>query len=70
MIVRSSVDADQIPILAIRIVGVESIARFQTAIRRALNTWDTAPAEIKEFGDLLEFGHLLQDYQAQAGNKE
>ena len=35
---------------------------FQTILNRALNTWDTAPAEWKELSDVLNHGNTLQNY--------
>ena len=40
----------------------ESLPSFTKAINRALNTWDDAPAEMKELGDMLTHGKILQDY--------
>lgn len=47
------------------ITSAESHESFKKLVRRALNTWDEAPAELKEFGDILEFGAPLQDYKSQ-----
>lgn len=40
----------------------ESIYDFKALIRRGLNTWDDAPPELKQLGDLLDHGHVLQTY--------
>ena len=50
-------------VATVRIVGDADIALFQQLVRRALNTWDNAPPQIKEFGDLVTEGKILQDYQ-------
>lgn len=63
MIYRGPVQSLGEPRVAIvRIVGDEDIALFQWLVRRALNTWDSAPAQVKEFGDLVTEGTILQDY--------
>jgi hypothetical protein len=53
------------------LIGVpkSSIPAFKQLVRRALNTWDHAPPEIKEFGDMVEHGRVLQDYYAQDSSK-
>ena len=43
-----------------------STENFKLMVRRALNTWDDAPQELKELGDMLDHGKILQDY---SGNK-
>jgi hypothetical protein len=43
-------------------VTEESLPSFTKAINRALNTWDEASAELKELGDMLTHGKILQDY--------
>jgi hypothetical protein len=43
-------------------VTEESLSYFITAIDRALNCWDGAPAELKELGDMLTHGRITQDY--------
>lgn len=55
------------PVLILQLSGEESISRFKALIDRALNTYDTAHPEIKEFGDILNHGAPLQDYWALAG---
>lgn len=67
MTVRKTVDIDGTPVMTIRIVGVDSQLTFIQLLRRAMNTWDQAPAEVKEFADMAEFGYPLQDYVKQAG---
>lgn len=52
----------EIRVATVRIVGDEDIALFQLLVRRALNTWDRAPQQVKEFGDLVTEGTILQDY--------
>lgn len=41
------------------------IENFKTLVNRALNVWPDAPPELKEFGDLLLEGKILQDYRSQ-----
>ena len=40
-------------------------AEFRTLVQRGLNLWPDASPEMKEFGDLLLEGKILQDYWAQ-----
>ena len=40
----------------------ESIEDFTKMVNRALNTWDEAPKDLKELGDMLVHGKILQDY--------
>lgn len=40
----------------------ESLPAFTTLIQRALNCWDSAPAEIKELGDMITHGRVTQDH--------
>jgi len=40
-------------VATVRIAGDEDIALFQKLVNRALGTWDNAPAQIKEFGDMV-----------------
>lgn len=35
---------------------------FAQMVSRALNTWDDAPPDLKQLGDMLSHGHVLQDY--------
>lgn len=53
------------PVATVRIVGEKSIAEFQTLVRRSLNCWPDASAELKEFGDMVDHGQILQDYNSQ-----
>lgn len=39
-----------------------SIENFKALIRRGLNTWDDAPPELKQLGDMLDHGRILQTY--------
>lgn len=43
-------------------VTAESIENFKALMNRALNTWDNAPVELKELGDMVVQGKILQDY--------
>lgn len=42
---------------------------FRQLVSRGLNTWDHAPPEIKEFGDMICEGKVLQDYKAQDSSR-
>lgn len=42
----------------------DSMESFIKMVNRALNTWDKAPAELKELGDMLVHGKTLQDYSS------
>lgn len=44
-------------------VEMDSIDAFKKLVDKALNCWDEAPAEIKELGDYLTHGKILQDYR-------
>lgn len=46
-------------------VTEESIPGFKELVRRALNCWPDAHPELKELGDMLEHGKVLQDYYHQ-----
>lgn len=50
--------------MQVNITG-EQIEQFKTLVNRAMNTWDRAPAELKEFADMVTEGKILQDYSAQ-----
>lgn len=54
----------QPPALTI-IISDSSLVRFKQLFSRALNTFDQAHPELKELGDMLEHGRILQDYYAQ-----
>lgn len=47
---------------AITISGEKSLNHFKLLVNRAMNCWDNAPPELKEFADILEYGKPLQDY--------
>lgn len=42
----------------------ESFVAFSEMVRRALNCWPDAHPELKELGDMLMHGKVLQDYWA------
>ena len=46
-------------------VSPQSLPDFKLLVQRAMNTWPDAPAELKEFADLLLEGKILQDYKSQ-----
>lgn len=39
-------------------------------LARALNTWDNAPAEVKELHDVVVHGWVMQDYKKMAAAEE
>lgn len=41
-----------------------SVAAFQQMVQRATNLWPDAPAEIKEFADIITNGKPMQNYIA------
>lgn len=43
-------------------VTQESLPNFFLMIDRALNCWDNAPKEIKDFGDMITHGRITQDH--------
>lgn len=43
-------------------VTTDSIAGFKQMVAKALNCWPDAPPELKEMGDMLDHGKILQDY--------
>lgn len=48
------------------IVSNDLVPAFKQMVRRALNVWPDCHPALKEFGDMLEHGRLLQDnYYAQ-----
>lgn len=47
------------------LVTKESQESFKELIQRGANLWPDAPAEIKEFADLITNGQILQDYRSQ-----
>lgn len=47
------------------VITKESIEPFKQLIQRGANLWPDAPAEIKEFADLITTGKVMQDYKAQ-----
>ena len=57
------------PVVTIQIHGNESLRAFQQLISRGANTWDQAPAEIKQLHDAVVHGKILQDYTVQGLQK-
>lgn len=43
-------------------VTAESLPNFESLINRGLNCWDSAPAELKELGDMLTHGRVTQNH--------
>lgn len=43
-------------------VTKESLGHFIQMVDRALNCWETAPKEIKDFGDMVTHGFITQDH--------
>lgn len=56
--------------LVIDIVGKDDIELFKVAMNRALNCWDRAPGHLKEFGDLVTEGKVLQNYVSLASEQK
>lgn len=52
-------NAPEEPTLQLTITG-ESISEFKELINRALNCWDSAPADLKSLGDMLTQDHEIQ----------
>ena len=48
--------------VAITLVGIPAINAFLEMMNRALNCWDTAPSELKELADCIQYGYPLQNY--------
>lgn len=46
-------------------ITAASIQNFHTLVNRALNCWDSAPAELKELGDMLTHGYITQPHTDQ-----
>lgn len=46
-------------------ITADSIQNFHTLVDRALNCWDSAPAELKELGDMLTHGYVTQTHTNQ-----
>jgi hypothetical protein len=44
------------------ITGPEELELIKKTLSKALNCWDTAPAELKTFADIVIEGKPLQDY--------
>lgn len=50
-------------------IDKDSAEVFKQLIRRALNTYVDAHPELKELGDILDHGKVLQDYYSQRTDK-
>ena len=46
-------------------ITADSRQNFNTLVNRALNCWDSAPAELKELGDMLTHGYITQTHTNQ-----
>ena len=46
-------------------ITTDSLQNFHTLVNRALNCWDSAPAELKELGDMLTPGYITQPHTDQ-----
>jgi hypothetical protein len=59
--------ADRPPkiVTSLILITEESEPAFKELIQRGANLWPDAPAEIKEFADLITNGQILQDYRSQ-----
>lgn len=47
---------------SIQLYGEDSLEALRTLVRRGLNCFPEAPPEMKELGDVLDHGKILQDY--------
>lgn len=45
-------------------VGADSVKVFQELVFRATNLWPDAPAEVKQFADIITCGQPMQNYIA------
>ena len=52
----------QTPYYTIKVEGEESRAAFTLMVQKALNCWPDAHPALKELGDMLTHGRVLQDY--------
>lgn len=64
-----NLDEKEAPMGVTVVVTKESWGGFQQLVSRAMNCWDVAPIEFKEFHDHIVNGGLLQNY-ARLENKE
>lgn len=55
-------DPQGVPVATVRITGSKDIELFKQLVNRAMNCWDTAPAELKEFADRVTEGRIQQNY--------
>lgn len=46
-------------------ISKEALEAFKLLVNKGLNCWDKAPPELKELGDILSHGEVLQDYNKQ-----
>jgi len=51
-------------------ITADSLPNFLSLIDRALNCWDSAPAELKELGDMATHGRITQDHTFQKINTQ
>lgn len=49
---------------SLQINSAELNVAFKELVRRGLNCWPEAHPELKELGDILDHGRILQDYWA------
>jgi hypothetical protein len=54
-------DNNELHLIRIEVDEV-SLKNFIALVDRALNTWDSAPAELKNLGDMLTHGYVIQDH--------
>lgn len=52
------------------VVAEHNVEAFKKLIARGINTWDSAPPDIKEFHDLVINGEILQNYQTESNLKK
>lgn len=57
-------------LMTIVIDSQQSISRLKELVQRGANLWPDAPAELKEFADIItNNGVILQDYRGQDTSK-
>lgn len=60
-----TIHVSQLPGDLVIFIPKEHAEAFKQLVNRAMNCWDRAPAELKEFADMVTEGKILQDYSSQ-----
>jgi hypothetical protein len=66
----SAINSEEGQYFEICIQGVEMVDAFREMVRRSLNCWPDAHPALKELGDMLEHGRILQDYYSTRTDKK